>query len=38
MDFDDDEPIGLEDNVGCLLMIGIILFLFIVMSIKKYGL
>jgi len=35
MDFDDDEPIGLEDNIGCLLMIGIFLFLFIVINIYK---
>ena len=35
MDFDDDEPIGLEDNIGCLLMIVIILFLFIVINIYK---
>ena len=38
MNFDDDEPIGSEDNIIFLFMLGIILFLFIIMCIEKYGL
>jgi hypothetical protein len=32
MDFDDNEPIGLEDNIGCLLIIIVFIILTILIN------
>lgn len=37
MDFDDDEPIGLEDNLGCIIMVIGFIVLFILGCIEKYN-
>jgi hypothetical protein len=32
MDFDDNEPIGLEDNIGCLLIVIVFIILTILIN------